>query len=119
MKITLCSLLMMAVLASCHKDVTPDCGCEGTPGQVLTDVTGVYKKAAGVFYNGYIVTLKSGNQYNISYGLSCNPEFINGRVSDGDTVVFNGGTVKDCNTAVLYTLIAIAPQLKLTAIRKR
>ena len=118
MRTTLYFVVLLALGTSCQ-DVKPDCGCEGTPGQVLTDVAGVYKKAAGVFYNGYIVTLKSGNQNGISYGLSCNPEFVNGKVSDGDTVIFNGNTVKDCIKGELYTLIAIAPQLKLTAISKK
>jgi len=117
MKTALSFFFLLMVLASCHKkEAAPDCGCEGPSYQTLTNVLGRYVKDG-------IITLTPGSPTNplaSSYALSCNPRFVDGKVTVGDTVIFSGYSRYSCYRGpVLETLIAIPTMLDLTAIRKK
>jgi hypothetical protein len=108
--ILLASFTLWLVLVSCiKKEAAPDCGCEGLTSQVVTDILGVYNAT------GTIVKLNESKQYTGEYTLSCNPDFVQGKVSNKDTVVFSGITHLPC-----YSDIVEYPGvIELTAIRKK
>jgi hypothetical protein len=108
--ILLSSFALWLVLVSCiKKEATPDCGCEGPTNKVVTDIFGVYN------VSGTIVILNENKQYIGEYTLSCNPDFVQGKVSNKDTVVFSGITYLPCHSDI----VEYPGVIKLTAIRKK
>ena len=108
--ILLTSFAFWLVLVSCiRKEAAPDCGCEGPTFQVVTDVLGIYNTTKT------IVILNKNKQYIGEYTLSCNPDFVQGKVSNKDTVVFSGITYLPCHS----DLVEYPGVIELTAIRKK
>jgi hypothetical protein len=97
---------------ACHKEAIPDCGCGSSANELLTDVLGVYND------RGSITTLSPSKQYTGKYTLSCNPNFVSGKVANRDTVVLSGISYLPCYSAS-DILIEHPAVIELTAIRKR
>ncbi len=102
-------LSVLATIASCQQEATPACGCEGPTHSVFTDEPAVYKQ-------GMVYPLDRSKYF---FSVSCNPDFVKGKVADGDTIVFSGRTHSDCFKLKIETLIALPGMLEVTAIRKR
>ncbi len=105
-------LFSFLLFAACHKEATPDCGCRSSANKLLTDVLGVYND------RGSITTLSPSKQYTGEYTLSCNPNFVNGKVTNRDTVVLSGISYPACYSAS-DILVEHPGVIELTAIRKR
>ena len=103
MKTAFYFLCLLAVI-SCQK-ATPDCGCNGTTAEVLTE-------ELAVFRTGSMNTINSPGYYFV-----CNPDFVKGKVADGDTVVITGKAHLNCFKG--ETLIALPQPLEVTLIRKK
>lgn len=96
-------LILLAVV-SCQK-ATPDCGCNGTTAEVLTEELAVFRA-------GSIRTISPRGYY-----LVCNPDVVKGKVADGDTFFINGKAHLNCFKG--ETLIALPQPLEITFIRKK
>lgn len=113
MKIATHSILIMAMMTGCREQMKPDCGtCQATPTQTLNNAIAVYNKSA-------VRVLNPDNliQTNL-YVTYCNPDFIAGKVSEGDTIYISGALHPPCNTDLMLQF-PVNPQLTVTAVKKK
>lgn len=103
--------LVFNLLACSQQQALPDCDCQSTTYSLLTDRMGIYSKGA-------VITIDTKTrQSDGSYALSCNPNFIIGKATDGDTIVLSGRARTSCFKG--ETFIVQPGLLELTAVRKK
>ncbi|GAB3902017.1 hypothetical protein [Spirosoma agri] len=105
------AVLMLIITTSCNKEALPDCGCQGVTTGTLDQSLAVYKQRLP---SEYLVTGLKPNDY---FYTICNPSFVDGKITDGDTILVSGKAHKNCFEGESF--IAQPSLLEVTAVRRK
>lgn len=113
MKTSIVSLLLLMIVTSCSKkeEVKLGCDCEGQPFKVLDNALAIHRKT--------LITILDPDHLQQGWQLYgavyCNPEILNGKVNDVDTVYVSGNLRGPCN----YGDFNYLSRLEVTKIKRK